>query len=112
MERDRRLEDAEQEAVEARTRARLAHELSDGVIQHLYAVGLLLGGAAAQAPADDPIHAALSELDVSIAALRSAIMEGEATAQVASQPMSREADDVANWPSPIASAGRGAPQPA
>lgn len=110
LEQDRRLEAAEQDAIEARARAWLARELSDGVIQHLYAVGLLLGGAAAQAPADDPIHTALSELDTSIAALRTAIMDGEA-AQAATGFPNSAADSLAERSLPVVGTGR-ATQPA
>jgi signal transduction histidine kinase len=74
LEQDRLLEEAERRAIVAGARERLAHELSDGVIQRLYAVGLLLGGLAAQLPPSDPIHTALRELDESIQALRSAIL--------------------------------------
>lgn len=86
IERDRAVEAAERRAIAAHARERLAHELSDGVIQRLYAVGLLLGGTASQLPADDPIHLALGELDDSIRQLRAAILEAEAQAQADLSP--------------------------
>jgi signal transduction histidine kinase len=75
LEQDRLVEDSERRAIAAQARERLAQQLSDGVIQRLYAVGLLLGGVASQLPADDPIHTGLRELDESITALRSLIVD-------------------------------------
>jgi signal transduction histidine kinase len=75
LEQDRLVEEAERRAIAAQARERLAQQLSDGVIQRLYAVGLLLGGVASQLPADDPIHIGLRELDESITALRSLIVD-------------------------------------
>lgn len=86
LEQDRLLEEAERRAIIALARERLAHELSDSVIQRLYAVGLLLTGLASQLPPGDPIHPALRELDGSIAALRSAILAD----QDGSRPAPRE----------------------
>jgi signal transduction histidine kinase len=74
LEQDRLVEDAERRAIAAQARERLAQQLSDGVVQRLYAVGLLLGGVASQLPADDPIHLGLRELDESITALRELIV--------------------------------------
>jgi len=82
IEQDRVLEEAERLAIVARARERLAHELSDGVIQRLYAVGLLLGATASGLPPDDPIHFGLRELDASIATLRAAILDAEASAAI------------------------------
>jgi signal transduction histidine kinase len=93
LEQDRSLEAAEHRVIMAQARERLAHELSDGVIQRLYAVGLLLGGTASQLPPDDPIHVGLRELDASIETLRSAILDAEAEAQAdltAPDPLARE----------------------
>jgi signal transduction histidine kinase len=70
LEQDRKLEEAEHRAIVAQTRERIGRELSDRVAQHLYAVGLLLGDVASQTTADDPIHRALGELDVSLDELR------------------------------------------
>jgi signal transduction histidine kinase len=81
LEQDRVLEEAEHRAIMAQARERLAHELSDGVIQRLYAVGLLLGGTASQLPPDDPIHLGLRELDASIETLRAAILDAQASAE-------------------------------
>lgn len=75
LEQDDLVEDAERRAIAAQARERLAQQLSDGVIQRLYAVGLLLGEVASQLPADDPIHLGLRELDESITALREMIVE-------------------------------------
>jgi signal transduction histidine kinase len=75
------LEAAEHRAIAAQARERLAHELSDGVIQRLYAVGLLLGDTASKLPPDDPIHLGLRELDDSIETLRTAILDAQAQAQ-------------------------------
>jgi signal transduction histidine kinase len=81
IEQDRILEAAEHRAITLQARERLGHELSDGVIQRLYAVGLLLGGTASQLPADDPIHLGLRELDASIETLRAAIVSARAQAE-------------------------------
>lgn len=78
LEQDRLLEEAERRAIIAQARERLAHELSDSVIQRLYGVGLLLGGLASQLPPSAPIHPALRELDESITALRAAILDAQA----------------------------------
>jgi signal transduction histidine kinase len=88
LEQDRVLEEAERRAIIAQARERLAHELSDSVIQRLYGVGLLLGGLASQLPPSDPIHAALRELDESITALRTAILD----VQDGSAPVLQAAD--------------------
>jgi len=74
LEQDRAIEDAERRAIASQARERLARELSDGVIQRLYAVGLLLGQTAHGLPPDDPVHRALKELDASIEALRETLM--------------------------------------
>lgn len=81
LEQDRLVEEAERRAIVAQARERLAHELSDGVIQRLYAVGLLLEAPASQLPPNDPVHAALRELDVSIAELRAMLLEAQANPQ-------------------------------
>jgi signal transduction histidine kinase len=78
LEQDRTLEEAEHRAIVAQTRERIGRELSDRVAQHLYAVGLLLGPVAAQADADDAIHRALGELDVSLGGLRRFMQDSEA----------------------------------
>jgi signal transduction histidine kinase len=74
LEQDRLIEEAERRAIIALAHEQLARDLSDSVIQRLYAVGLLLGGVASQLPPDDPIHAGLRELDESITALRNLIV--------------------------------------
>ena len=112
LEQDARLEAAEHRAIVAQARERLARELSDGVIQHLYAVGLLLGSAAVEAPADDPIHAALGELDTSIAVLRTALLDGEAAARVTSGSATGAAGPTDAWSAPVTGTDHGAPQPA
>jgi signal transduction histidine kinase len=81
LEQDRLVEEAERRTIVAQTRERLAHELSDSVIQRLYAVGLLLGAQANQLPADDPLHSALGELDASISDLRTMLLDAEANPQ-------------------------------
>ncbi|MCC6179297.1 MAG: histidine kinase dimerization/phosphoacceptor domain-containing protein [Chloroflexi bacterium] len=81
LEQDRVVEAAERRVIAAHARERLAHELSDGVIQRLYAVGLLLSAAAQRTPVDDPLHTALEELDGSIQSLRESIVRAEADAQ-------------------------------
>lgn len=86
LEQDRLLEEAERRAIVAQARERLSHELSDGVIQRLYAVGLLLGGVASQLPPGDPIHTALRELDESITTLRSTIIDPQAGSTPAPRP--------------------------
>jgi len=86
LEQDHALEAAERRAIAAQARERLAHDLSDGVIQRLYAVGLLLGDTARQLPADHPIHQALAELDGSIGTLRGAILDAQAQARAELAP--------------------------
>jgi len=90
FEQDRLLEEAERQVIIVQARERLAHDLSDGVIQRLYAVGLLLGGLASQLPPDDPVRFALRELDESITALRSLILDPLAQAE----PPGRDLDAV------------------
>jgi signal transduction histidine kinase len=92
------LEEAERRAIVAQARERLAHELSDGVIQRLYGVGLLLGGLAGQLPPSDPIHAALRELDESITALRAMILDARLDPGIA--PRSRPATTDPSCDSP------------
>jgi signal transduction histidine kinase len=78
IEQDRLAEDAERRAIMMQARERLATELSDSVIQRLYAVGLLLGNLAHQLPPNDPVHVGLRELDESIHALRAIIVDTQA----------------------------------
>jgi signal transduction histidine kinase len=86
LEQDRALEAAEHQAIVAQTRDRLGRELSDRVAQHLYAVGLLLGEAASKAPAEDPLHHAIAELDVTLGELRQFMQDGESAAGVQPAP--------------------------
>ncbi|MFN8633194.1 MAG: histidine kinase [Chloroflexota bacterium] len=76
LEQDRLLEEAERQVIDVQCRERLARELSDSVIQRLYAVGLLLGGVVGDLPPDDPARRAVRELDESITALRNVILDG------------------------------------
>jgi signal transduction histidine kinase len=89
FEQDQLVEEAERRTIAAQARERLTHQLSDGIIQRLYAVGLLLSGAAGELPADDPIHVGLRELDESITALRELIVDrGHDTAKAEAGPRS------------------------
>src|SRR6266540_3460971 len=77
LEQDRSLEEAEHRVIAAQARERLGRELSDNVVQHLYAVGLLLEEVASRDPADHQVHHALAELDTSMSTLQHFIQDGE-----------------------------------
>ncbi len=77
LEQDRSLEEAEHRVIAAQARERLGRELSDNVVQHLYAVGLLLEEVASREPADHQVHRGLAELDTSMSTLQHFIQDGE-----------------------------------